>query len=98
MPDAGPAPYDHYRPPATGDVPDGVYRVVGVADGSAVLLAVADADGRRINSGRLVRVPADRVAAAFEPAPNPDEGLRPGDALDWVAYLPRALWDLLPGR
>lgn len=95
MTDAAPAPYDHYRPPAASDVPDGVYRVVGVADGSATLLAVADADGKRISSGRLVRVPADRVAADFEPAPDPDAGVRLGDAVDWFAHLPRALWELL---
>ena len=91
-----PTPYDHYRPPDASDLSDGVYRVVGVADGEVTLLAVADADGRRIHSGRLVSVPADRVTADFAPAPNPDEGFDPGALVDWIVWLPRARRDRLP--
>lgn len=97
MTDDGPDPYDHYRPADASGVPDGVYRVVGVDDGGTVtLLAVADADGRRVNSGRLVRVAPGRVHADFERAPNPDAGVDLGVVVDGLAWLPRALRDRLP--
>jgi len=72
---SAPQPYDHYRP-AGADYPDDVYRVVGTGD-PVVLVVVADADGNRINSGTVVRVSADELDG-FEPAENPDQGLRPG--------------------
>jgi hypothetical protein len=90
------APYDHYRPPDASEVPDGVYRVVGRSGDEVTLLAVADADGRRVHAGRLLRVPAARVAAEFDPAPNPDAGLDLGGLVDWVRWFPRALRDRLP--
>jgi len=91
-----PAPYDHYRPPDASEIPDGVYRVVGRPDDAVTLLAVADADGRRVHAGRLVRVPAVRVAADFAPAPTPDAGLDVGGIVDWLRWFPRALRDRLP--
>jgi len=70
-----PQPYDHYRP-AGADYADGIYRVVGTGD-PVVLVAVADADGNRVNSGTVVRVSADELDG-FEPAENPDQGFQPG--------------------
>jgi len=94
--DTDPRPYDHYRAEGASGIPDGVYRVVGVVDDDVTLLAVADAAGRRTHTGRLVRVPAERVAADFAPASNPDAGASVGAILDWLRWAPRALRDRLP--
>jgi len=63
----------------TGDttVDPGVYRVVGTGD-PAALLRVGDERGRRENSGAVVRVAHDDLAA-FEPAENPDGNRPPSD-------------------
>ncbi|WP_408958922.1 hypothetical protein [Natrinema sp. 74] len=65
---------DHVRP-TDGGYPDGIYRVVGTSNGTATLLRVGDADGRRITTGEVVRV-AENELEAFAPAENPD-GNRP---------------------
>ncbi|ELZ29233.1 hypothetical protein C475_03414 [Halosimplex carlsbadense 2-9-1] len=72
--------YDHVRPPASSVATDaalspGVYRVVGVDEGTVTLLRVGDADGYRVNTGAVATVDRDALAA-FEPADNPD-GDRP---------------------
>lgn len=64
MPD--PKPYDHFRATLEATVEPGVYRVVGVDDPDVTLLQVADGDGRRVNSGRVVSVPTGDLAREFE--------------------------------
>ncbi len=100
-------PYDHLRAPDSddagatdsGDIPGGVYRVVGVREDGATLLRVADADGRRVVEGRVVQVPADDLAG-FEPAENPDaspdvarrlSGMATGLVWSFKRLLPRSL-------
>lgn len=81
--------YDHVRPTAT-DVPDGVYRVVGVGE-TVTLLRVGDADGRRVTTGEIYSVDRDALAD-FEPAENPDDS-RPVTAT--LVGLPRTIyWQL----
>jgi len=78
-------PYEHVRPveSAAGDgAPAGVYRAVGDSEGTVTLLCVADGDGQRVNSGRLVHVETSTFRDAFEPAENPDAGLRPLQFVD----------------
>lgn len=75
-----PAVYDHVRPPASSVATDaalspGVYRVVGVGEGTVTLLRVGDADGYRVNTGTVTTVDRDALMG-FEPADNPD-GNRP---------------------
>jgi len=68
-----PAPLDHYRADERAPVEPGVYRVVGTDEGTVTLLRVG-ADGRRVNSGAVVRL--DRAGLdALAPAKNPDTGL-----------------------
>ena len=69
-----PSVYDHVRPTGV-DYLDGTYRVVGTGEKAVTLLRVADADGRRINSGELVTVSYNDFDE-FDPAENPD-GNRP---------------------
>jgi len=71
-----PSVYDHVRP-VDSDHRDGTYRVVGSGEGAVTLLRVADADGRRINTGELVTVGNDEFAG-FDPAENPDGNRSPG--------------------
>lgn len=66
--------FDHVRP-TDAVYPDGVYRVVGTSDEAATLLRVADADGRRTNTGEIIAVGSDELDG-FDPAENPD-GNRP---------------------
>lgn len=54
--------------------PGAVYRVVGTADGVA-LLRLTDQDGRRRYTGDLVRLDRASVRTAFDPTANPDAGL-----------------------
>jgi|AntRauTorcE11898_2_1112593.scaffolds.fasta_scaffold18784_2 hypothetical protein len=63
---------DFLEADANAPVETGVYRVVGTpADADAlVCLRVTDADGKRSNTGDLVRVDAD-AASALEPASEP---------------------------
>lgn len=68
------APFDHVRPVEGTAVDPGVYRVVGRPDEDVVLLEVADADGSRVHTGHLERVPSTTFGTAFESAPNPDAG------------------------
>lgn len=77
-----PSVFDHVRP---GDTPyeDGIYRVVGTADGSVTLLRVGDADGRRLNTGTIVTVEAAELER-FEPAENPDGNRGLGESLSAV--------------
>jgi hypothetical protein len=75
-----PAVYDHVRQPTSDGDTDaalapGVYRVVGVGERTVALLRVGDADGYRVNTGEVVRVDRDALAA-FDSADNPD-GNRP---------------------
>ena len=74
-----PSVFDHVRP---WDAPyeDGIYRVVGTADGSVTLLRVGDADGRRLNTGTIVTVEAAQLEG-FEPAENPDGNRGLGESL-----------------
>lgn len=58
---ASPSVYDHFRLTDL-DRPDGVYRVVGTDDETVTLLRVADADGRRVNTGEVVTVRSDELA------------------------------------
>lgn len=53
------------------DYPDGIYRVVGTADGAVTALRVGDADGRRIHTGEVVTIEADDLEG-FVAAENPD--------------------------
>lgn len=85
-----PQVYDHYRP-AGADYADGVYRVVGTGP-PLTLVLVADADGNRINSGTVVRVPADEFDG-FEPAENPDQGFRPGQIFGGLIEEVRMILD-----
>ncbi len=61
---------DHLRP-ADADLPAGAYRVVGTPGDDVTLLRVGDADGRRVHTGEVRRVPRGRLDG-FEPAENPD--------------------------
>jgi hypothetical protein len=72
-----PAPdvYDHVSP-ATADLPDGTYRVVGTTDRTVTLLRVGTADGRRVVTGETVTVDRDAFDG-FEPAANPDGNRSP---------------------
>jgi hypothetical protein len=71
---------DHLRPDETDHAP-GVYRVVGMGD-RAVLLHVADGEGRRVHTGRVVRVRRDALGG-FAPADPPANG---GSSAVSVAY------------
>jgi hypothetical protein len=77
-----PKPYTHYRAPGDSDVAAGVYRVVGTDEGTVRLLQVTDADGRRVNTGRVVTVDRTVLSAAFADAENPDAGFRPWQVVD----------------
>ncbi|MCU4801834.1 hypothetical protein OB920_15755 [Halobacteria archaeon HArc-gm2] len=74
----GVAVSDHVRPSGDGPVdadrslPPGVYRVVGTPENAVTLLRVADADGRRVHTGEVHRVPRTDLDE-FEVAANPDE-------------------------
>ena len=95
MPD--PSPYDHYRP-VDADYPEGVYRVVGTGGndeaGEVRLLEVADTDGRRVTTGRVLAVAREDLAG-FEPAENPDAGFRPMQVVDGFVEELRMLVDWL---
>ncbi len=96
--DPDPQPYDHYRP-VDADYPEGVYRVVGTAgngggDDTVRLLEVSDADGRRVNTGRVLAVPREDLGG-FEPAENPDAGFRPMQVVDGMVEEFRMLLDWL---
>jgi hypothetical protein len=88
-----PAPYDHYRS-VGDDHPDGVYRVVGVGE-RVTLLYVGAADGTRVVDGRVIRVPPSTFESAFEPAENPDSGVRlrrvPAAVVEWIVATLR-MW------
>lgn len=92
-----PSPYDHYRP-VDADYPEAVYRVVGTGTdeeaGKVRLLEVADADGRRVTTGRVLAVPREELAG-FEPAENPDSGFRPMQVVDGMIEELRMLRDWL---
>ncbi|MFB6192017.1 MAG: hypothetical protein ABEI11_01710 [Haloarculaceae archaeon] len=68
MPDAG----THYRADEDAPVPAGVYRLVGLEEGEAALLRVADAEGNRAHTGVVEHVDADGLAA-LEPTGAPAE-------------------------
>lgn len=87
------APYDHLRTDGSGDVPPGVYRVVGATPSRVTLLRVADADAGRRHTGSLHRVGRETVERRFEPAPNPDPRFDVGDLVDGVRWFPRAVLD-----
>ncbi|SDJ19671.1 hypothetical protein SAMN05216226_10182 [Halovenus aranensis] len=85
-----PAIYEHYRP-AEGTLPAGIYRVVGTTEDDVKLLHVGDADGHRINTGKLHTV-SDEAFDCFERAENPD-GNRPlGETL--AAPVVASYWGL----
>jgi hypothetical protein len=86
-----PTVYEHYRP-TDAAYPDGVYRVVGVSDGRVTLLRVANADGRRTNSGELVTADAGDLGG-FTPAENPDGNRSLADAA--VSAVRMAPWSAL---
>lgn len=67
-----PAVGDHLAVPDDGPHPAGVYRVVGYGDGSVTLLHVADRDGRRRHTGRLVA--AESLAGVERTTPPTDDG------------------------
>ena len=66
-----PSVYDHYRTTDSG-YEEGIYRVVGTDDETVRLLRVGDADGRRVNTGKLITVSRNELDG-FEKAENPDE-------------------------
>jgi hypothetical protein len=76
--------YDHVclpdRESSAVETASGVYRVVGVSEGTVTLLRVADTDGRRAHTGDLRTVECERLGA-FEPAANPDENRSQSAAL-----------------
>lgn len=78
---------DHFRATGAADCPPGVYRVVGVDDGSVALLQVADGSGRRVHTGLLVHRSTDALAATFDPADPPGRGL-----VGTLANLATGLW------
>jgi len=87
---SSPAAYEHFRLTDL-DHPDGVYRVVGADDETVTLLRVADADGRRVNSGELVTIPTGELAECPD-AENPD-GNRPlGETV--TSNLKTTVWSL----
>lgn len=88
-----PGPYDHYRPTDRDEFEPGVYRVVGTREDAVTLLYVADGDGRRVNTGRVVRVTREAFETTFADAENPDSGFRPGQVLDWFASTLRMALD-----
>ena len=71
--------YDHFSPTDT-DYPDGTYRVVGISGEGITLLRVADADGRRVNTGEIITVSYDDLDC-FDSAENPDGNRSLGSAL-----------------
>lgn len=87
---ASPSVYDHYRAPEPGYT-DGIYRVVGTDDEGVTLLRVGDPNGRRVNTGELIRVTHDEVDG-FEEAENPDRNRSLAGAL--VSAPKTACWSL----
>jgi len=71
--------YDHYRTKGE-DYEEGVYRVVGVGEGTVTLLRVGDGEGRRANTGELTTVATDEMGE-FERCENPDGNRHPTDFL-----------------
>ena len=69
-----PAVYDHFVSTDTAHS-DGIYRVVGTSEDSVTLLRVANADGRRSHTGRIVTV-SHGALDSLVPVENPD-GNRP---------------------
>jgi len=87
---SSPAVYDHFRLTDL-DHPDGIYRVVGADDETVTLLQVADADGRRVNSGEIVTLRSGELAECPD-AENPD-GNRPlGETI--ASNLKMIVWSL----
>ena len=82
--------YDHFVAGEEAPVEAGVYRVVGTRE-SVVLVRIADADGRRRNTGSVVSVSWETIGDAFEPAPNPDDGFALRDLLAPLTTFPTAL-------
>jgi len=82
-----PDPHDHLRP-TDGGLPGGVYRVVGTGDPVA-LLRVADADGRRVHTGVVVRVDREELSA-FESVATPgDRGRDPKKVVELTYWTGR---------
>jgi hypothetical protein len=82
-----PTVYDHLRP-TTATVPDGVYRVVGTDGKTVTLLHVADADGTRRSTGKLIRVEHADLEG-FTAAANPDGNRPAGSRLRGALGMPR---------
>jgi len=80
--------YDHLRP-VDGDYPEGVYRVVGVGDGTVTAVRVADPDGRRRHTGELITVERADMAD-FEGVEDPPEDRSEGSV--GTAFLARTYW------
>jgi len=81
---------DHYRPTESASeatAQRGVYCVVGIGN-PVTLLRVADTDGRRRHTGKIVRIDRQVLAARFEPADDPDAGFSP---LRWLRGLLQGL-------
>lgn len=85
-----PSVYDHYRAPESGYT-DGVYRVVGTDEETVTLLRVGDPDGRRVNTGELLRVTYDELDG-FEGVENPDRN--PSVAGAFASALKTAYWSV----
>ncbi|RXK49160.1 hypothetical protein [Halorientalis pallida] len=85
------APYDHYRVGSDAPVPAGVYRVVGLPDGSVTLLLVADENGHRRATGWIETVDRD-VVDTFEPAENPDSGFDPRNLVEGIVLQFKLLY------
>jgi len=83
--------YDHYRA-SESDHTDGIYRVVGADDEAVTLLRVGDPDGRRVNTGELIRVTHDELDG-FEEAENPDR--KPSVAGALASAPKTAYWSVL---
>lgn len=81
-------PSDHVTP-VDGE---GIYRVVGTSAETVTLLLVTNGRGRRLATGHAVSVPRSVVASRYEPAPNPDAGIRPVARLRNLAT--GAVWEV----
>ena len=86
-----PEPYDHYRAGPDAPIPAGVYRVVGLPNGTVTLLRVGDADGRRRVTGRIESVDRDTLAT-MDPADDPDSGVGLRDLIDPLVAPCRLLY------
>jgi hypothetical protein len=85
-----PTIYDHFFASDT-DYRDGIYRVVGTGEERVILLRVGDADGQRVNTGKIITVSYGDLSN-FESAENPDGNRSVGAAVR--SQLEMIYWSL----